>query len=326
MGRPGAGPMRRLWRPIDSPLCCCSAPLCSGYPDCAIFVLSAHVPDGDLASRTSYAEEEGSWWGLLSSFFPASAAQIIGAFNGRPKGGLCTQSLLAVLQQRKEEQGGNGLCRRRTTFAELLRGMSHVVTSAGFPSTVLTVRSSFNVSSSSDQCSVAHALPSANECGVAPRALLVGICYTESREWKLDGSWNDIFDLRDWLLSELKWPEKALRLLDDRQSSDVQPTRENILRHFEWLLTDEGPHSPGPHAGDGRGCRLFHFCGHGADGELYPVDWETVGTITDEHLAKTVARNLSRGMTFTCILDCCESSSLFRTLYYKLQIPAEVGK
>ena len=34
------------------------------------------------------------------------------------------------------------------------------------------------------------------------RALLIGICYKEDEELRLEGSWNDVEDMRSWLLRQ----------------------------------------------------------------------------------------------------------------------------
>merc|ERR1712173_537821 len=115
------------------------------------------------------------------------------------------------------------------------------------------------------------------------------------KRWKLDGSWNDVSDLHNWLLSMLHWPEKSFRVLSDDLGDEVQPTRDNILKHLEWLFADAqisrtACKNERANCSHPKGCRLFHFCGHGGNDELYPLDWRTNGAITGEHLAQIVAR------------------------------------
>lgn len=336
-----------FWASLRGSFYCCDAQCFRSLDDRLIFVLSAHLPGDELASLCSPCTEEDedeSWlgsitrkWGSVLRLFPFST-EVFSASVAKSKGGLCTQSLLAVLQHCGEKYRGTAAGQRSMNFPELLHAMQRVISTAGFPSTVLTLRSSFDISSPYVSGPVAWGFPTAQECREMPRALLVGICYKESAEWKLDGSWNDVMDLQSWLLSELGWSESFLRVLKDDAGSTLQPTRDNILKQLEWLFADQttpsnaGSHAVGASPADvigglapPRGCRLFHFCGHGGENELYPLDWQSSGPIRGEELAQTVARYLRRGTTFTCILDCCESSSLFKNLHHELQLPVDAG-
>lgn len=293
---------------------CCSSPvsaasetLVTSHESRVIFVLSAHVP-GQSTSQEPDTEEHTAPNETKSEHF----------IDARPKGGLCTQALLAVLRggwHRQERDSSEQM-----TFTELLAGMRKVAASVGFPSVVLTVRSTLDCSSSNEQGFIRKALPSAEDCCCQPKALLIGICYSNSSEWRLEGSWNDVLDMRGWLVSDLKWPESGIRLLADYEDGEKKPTRSNILKQLNWLLAaDETPSPSWPHRGDSRGCLLLHFCGHGGRGELFPVDWETAGVVGDADLTRAVSAKLRGGTTLTCILDCCEASTLFDELGFSLQ-------
>merc|ERR1712150_47858 len=200
----------------------------------------------------------------------------MGDAETRGKGGLCTQSLLLVLRDTSHVRGGMA-ARTPIGFTEMLLAMYRIVAGAGFPSATFTLRSSLDLSHAHISCPASRALPSALESGGRPlRALLVGICYLTAPSWRLYGSWNDVMDMHAWLTSELGWPDSCVRVLTDEDGSgaDMWPTRANILNHLQWLL--HGVHRPD---GSGGGCHLLHFCGHGDHDEIYPVDWESHGSI-----------------------------------------------
>lgn len=329
---------------------CCSAPSATSSSlhegtgnNQPIFVLSGHVEQPVRSTPCGHGHSKGAGAGdfkvkmevggpsRFSFGFAFASPNVESAEeppDDRPKGGLCTQALLAALQggwhrevsSKRGDGQGDSL---DITFHQLLDGMHKVVSSVGFPSATLTLRSSIDLSLQYGAAQpVARALPRARDCGDSPRALLIGICYVESPEWQLEGAWNDVLDMRSWLVGELKWPESAIRMLVDYEARRL-PTREGILRELAWLLEDDGQSSSWPYrgVGVGRGVRLLHFCGHGAETELYPCDWQSAGTIGASGLARAVETHLPKGATFTCILDSCCSSSFFSTLGYRLQLP-----
>lgn len=208
---------------LAAPLSCCVAQPRRDDGDedddaeAVIFVLSAHMPDvGPHVDSHALEESEMDWeqaeapwlqWGVPTV---AWLAPFYGATSYGSKGGLCTQALLASLRQRDRGQ----------SFFELLTTMRRVFDRAGLVSAVLTLRSSMKsipdvrggsarvgARASAPSCSVARAFPSASELERAPKAVLVGICYEDSPKWKLEGSWNDILDMKErpsvsWLTAQ----------------------------------------------------------------------------------------------------------------------------
>lgn len=321
---------------LAAPLSCCVAQPRRDDGDedddaeAVIFVLSAHMPDvGPHVDSHALEESEMDWeqaeapwlqWGVPTV---AWLAPFYGATSYGSKGGLCTQALLASLRQRDRGQ----------SFFELLTTMRRVFDRAGLVSAVLTLRSSMKsipdvrggsarvgARASAPSCSVARAFPSASELERAPKAVLVGICYEDSPKWKLEGSWNDILDMKEWLLADLGWPEAAVRLVADRADSDALPTRTGILQQLEWLCNEEDNTQPRPwpHVGFGT-CRLLHFCGHGTSGDFLPSDWRVAGVLPGSLVAKALVR-AGRGredIAVTCVVDCCDSSNFFSSLAFE---------
>lgn len=294
--------------------------------DRAIFVLSGHLMEGTEGGETATEQEEdveeetagrGRLLGKLFDLLGPAGSCAGASQDGQSKGGLCTQSLLFALRG-----GGRPHSSVSTslTFAELLEIMLGVVIQSGFPSAVFTVRSCLDLAAGGETACISSALPHASRCRCSPRVLQVGICYTELPEWRLAGSWNDVLDLQGWLVSQLGWPTDSFRVLTDREGSDdILPTRQNILDGILWLLDDGEVEPQWPDRSTGSCCRLLQFCGHGEKSELFPLDWLTHGSISDSELSSLVTSSLCRGETFTCILDCCHSSTLFRGLAFDLQ-------
>jgi hypothetical protein len=105
-------------------------------------------------------------------------------------------------------------------------------------------------------------------------------------------------------------------LLDDGQHTN--PTHANILRAYEDIASQSQP-------GDVVFC---HYSGHGGkvrddDGDekdgydetLVPVDYESAGQIRDDDVYKTLITPMKRGVTATCIYDCCHSGTVLDLPY-----------
>lgn len=316
-----------VWELVSGFRRCCSAQRDLNDPGRGIFVLSAHCREVDVPSSCASSEDDPEHrqsstpaWGMLrwlAGFSATDPSFSAGKSEAASKGGLCTQSLVYALRE-NTRAASHG---RSMTLAELLSIMHRVLLNNGCPSAVVTLRSSIDISRRSQGAPlVAQALPHAARCGMLPKALLIGICYTELPDWKLAGAWNDVGDLRAWLISDVQWPATAIRVLKDDGCGAGFPTRQAILEHLEWLFDDEPrsvEHDGAPHRVR---MRLLHFCGHGDLDQLFPMDWLSAGPIRGSELADIVSSRLREGETFTCVLDCCQSSSLLRDLSYEMQL------
>ncbi len=101
-------------------------------------------------------------------------------------------------------------------------------------------------------------------------------------------------------------------LTDDSQDPMSQPTKNNMLRAMNWLVTGAQPNDS----------LFFHYSGHGGqtqdlDGDeedgndetIYPVDFLQVGHIVDDQLHQIMVSPLPPGARLTCIFDSCHSGS-----------------
>ncbi|CAE7852416.1 EMB2654 [Symbiodinium necroappetens] len=206
------------------------------------------------------------------------------------------------------------------SLQELRLRMQAALQRSGLEAAV-TLRCSRDLESSLDQ-----ALSAAQTA----RALLIGICYKEDEALRLEGSWNDVEDMRSWLLRQGIVREHDMRVLCD-SSGDVtlMPSRNNILTQLEWLLRGENRGLGAPH-----GCcsgelpeehlqalQLFLlFAGHGDHAELLPSDWRRAGPIRE--------REDRLGQTRSDLAECAQLTQVVseRLEAVEAQLRAELAK
>lgn len=245
-------------------------------------------------------EEQSSGWstGWFSSFF------LSGRVDPFTRGGICTQSLLAVLKANAAEKGwrsldfdsllrqiGNLLNRQRESAGVIMRGSSRLDTR-----TLGTVWT---------------------ETAEVRRALLVGLCYPATNATnatnataklpELHGSWNDVTDMQAWLQSENLFSASEIRSLTDEPTGNEpgRVSREQILQGLRWLLLGSG----GGGSGSGEARLLFHFSGHGDGLKLCPSE-ESDLPISDFELSEMINEFLPSNATLTCIFDCCDGTKM----------------
>ncbi len=149
-------------------------------------------------------------------------------------------------------------------------------------------------------------------------ALLVGINYRDTSS-ELNGCYNDIMNVSQYLRSNLGYSSDAVTLLTDGNRGStvllpesMRPTRENILAGISRLVS-------GLISGDEV---VFHFSGHGSlvrdtngdettgfDSCLCPIDYDTAGIITDDELRVCLINKIPKGAKLYAILDCCHNGT-----------------
>lgn len=165
---------------------------------------------------------------------------------------------------------------------------------------------------------------------VAPRpprrtALLVGINYNNNPVATLNGCYNDVVNVSQYLRSVLAYPASAVVILTDGNrgaagagtASAVPPTRQNIIAGMTALVS-------GMVAGDEA---IFHYSGHGSlvrdtngdevtglDSCLCPLDYNAPasaggGIITDDEIRTLLVNKVPRGARLYVILDCCHNGT-----------------
>ena len=156
-------------------------------------------------------------------------------------------------------------------------------------------------------------------------ALLVGINYNNNPGATLNGCYNDIVNVSQYLRTVLGYSASSVNVLTDGNrgaagagtASALPPTRQNILAGMSALVA-------GMVAGDEA---LFHFSGHGSlvrdtngdeatgfDSCLCPLDYATPasaggGIITDDEIRALLVNRVPRGARLYVILDCCHNGT-----------------
>ena len=156
-------------------------------------------------------------------------------------------------------------------------------------------------------------------------ALLVGINYNNNPDATLNGCYNDVVNVSQYLRTVLGYAPSAITLLTDGNrgtagagtASAVAPTRQNIIAGMAALVADMV-------AGDEA---VFHFSGHGSlvrdtngdeltglDSCLCPLDYNAPasaggGIITDDELRTLLVNRVPRGARLYAILDCCHNGT-----------------
>jgi hypothetical protein len=145
------------------------------------------------------------------------------------------------------------------------------------------------------------------------KALLIGINYFNSKN-QLRGCINDVRNMQQFLIQKGGYRSEDMVILtdDSRNPMDI-PTRNNMLRAMEWLVSNAAP-------GD---CLFFHYSGHGGeekdlngdevDGRdecIYPVDFQQNGSIIDDIMHDILVKRLPQGCRLTAIFDSCHSGTV----------------
>lgn len=148
------------------------------------------------------------------------------------------------------------------------------------------------------------------------KALLIGINEYPDPSNRLSGCVNDVYRMSEVLQEIGIQPQNIKVVLDDRAS------RKNIIKMMDWLLGD---------AIDGDNC-FFFYSGHGAqipsvDMEeesdhldeclvCHDFDWTREHAYTDKEFVDAYSQ-LSFGVNFTVMLDCCHSGGMSRDGVFK---------
>lgn len=215
-------------------------------------------------------------------------------------GGACTSSLLKVLYN----EGGSEL-----SFQEVLLKMRDILSSGGFSqvpqltsSRCLDVKCPFSI------------VPDGSSG--TRRAVIIGINYT-GQQGELSGCHNDAKNMMEYLVNVQGFSTDNMTVLMDDGENAV-PTRDNILSAFRSLVAQSSYDDV---------C-FVHYSGHGgkvrddngdeADGydeTLIPVDYQSNGQIRDDDIFNCLVGPMAKGVTLTCLMDCCHSGTVLDLPY-----------
>ena len=105
-------------------------------------------------------------------------------------------------------------------------------------------------------------------------------------------------------------------LLDDGEHTE--PTSANILSAFKTLATSAKPGDALFVHYSGHGCSIRDDDGDEEDGKdeaLCPLDYPKVGVIRDDDVLEVLVAPLPKGVTLTCVFDCCHSGTILDLPY-----------
>ena len=142
------------------------------------------------------------------------------------------------------------------------------------------------------------------------KALLIGINYKDTLG-ELRGCINDVRKIHKLLQM---WNYTEVMILTEED--ELKPTKENILKGFDWLCEDNESYD-----------KVFlHYSGHGSwlkditsdeiDGRdecLVPLDYQKAGMITDDVIHTKLANRIKTD--FIGIIDACHSGSMLDLKY-----------
>lgn len=151
--------------------------------------------------------------------------------------------------------------------------------------------------------------PSSSSSIAPKKACLVGINYNGTAN-ELRGCVNDVYILRDLLVSQYKYKTEDIKILTDQQA-----TRENILREFTSLVQNAK-------SGDSI---FFSFSGHGAymkdtnneeaDGQDELIVSVDCYAITDDELKMILDTHLNAEVNMFTLFDNCYSGTILDLKY-----------
>lgn len=141
------------------------------------------------------------------------------------------------------------------------------------------------------------------------KALCVGVNY-KNTPYHLNGGVNDALCISDVLCEQFGFNQDYVHILADEDDKYMNPTLENILNGFDWLLDKS-------ESGDEL---FFFFSGHssfkkdlngdeddGRDECLFTSDLQL---LVDDVIHERLMSLIPEGVNLTCIIDCNHSGSM----------------
>lgn len=142
-------------------------------------------------------------------------------------------------------------------------------------------------------------------------ALLIG-CNYKGTDYPLEGCWNDVHAMKEYLMSKGYLLENIMLMTDEiaNQGTDLQPTKVNILKAFEVLVSKPA---------QGFTTLFLHFSGHGGylpdlnrdepdrqDECIFSTDLQM---IIDDDIRKLIVNRIPESVKLRAVFDSCNSGS-----------------
>jgi hypothetical protein len=135
---------------------------------------------------------------------------------------------------------------------------------------------------------------------VSKRALLIGINYFGTIN-ELNGSINDINQMRNILVEQFEYNSSNIITLTDDKSGILRPTKQNILTNIQKLVKLTKPND----------VLYIHYCGHSSNNDIIlPVDHLVNDNISKNEFKNILINRLPKGSRLRCFFDCCTNLSI----------------
>jgi len=219
-------------------------------------------------------------------------------------GGACTSTLLKILY--KDEQAPE----EDLSFTEVLEQMQTHLQEEGYSQIPqLSSMTPIDVSTKFDL------VPDA--ATGTRRAVMIGINYVGDNPGELSGCWNDVLNMKNYIMNVHGFDEENIIILMD-DGEHTMPTKENIINAYRTIISQSE---------DGDAIFL-HYSGHGtklrdddgdeADGydeALVPRDYQDADMIRDDDLYEMLVKPLPDGVHMVSLMDCCHSGTIMDLPY-----------
>lgn len=210
----------------------------------------------------------------------------------------------------------NGNMPSNMSWADLLRKMKTEMQGVGF-SQAPALTSSYKF----DLNTPFSLIPPDFKAGInKKRALLIGCNYRKTPDAGLKASHDDVRSMKDFLVNVYGFPETSdlmTVLMDDKHHQ--HPTHENITEAFKRLAEKSQPGDAVVVLFSGHGCRVLDSPidseAESYDEALVPSDYNVSGNIRDTLVFKTLLAPMKKGVTMTCVIDCCHTGMMMDLPY-----------
>uniref|UniRef100_A0A7N0VFP1 Peptidase C14 caspase domain-containing protein n=1 Tax=Kalanchoe fedtschenkoi TaxID=63787 RepID=A0A7N0VFP1_KALFE len=145
------------------------------------------------------------------------------------------------------------------------------------------------------------------------KAFLCGVTYRKQK-YTLRGTVNDVKSMRALLTDKFNFPAEGILVLTEMETRPrYTPTKENMRRALNWLVSNMRPGDSLVFYYSGHGLRQLDFENDELDGfdeTLCPVDFKTTGMILDNEINTTIVHPLPKGVRLHAFVDSCHSGTI----------------
>lgn len=219
-------------------------------------------------------------------------------------GGACTSTLLKILYADEQVPEDD------LSFTEVLQAMREHLSTEGY--------SQIPQLTSMNPIDMEHRFDLVPDTATGTRrAVMIGINYVGDNPGELSGCWNDVLNMKKYIMDVHGFEEENIVVLMD-DGDNIEPTHDNIIAAYNQVVADS-------EEGD---AIFLHYSGHGTklrddDGDehdgydeaLVPRDFQESGMIRDDDLYEILVKALPDGVHMVSLMDCCHSGTILDLPY-----------